>query len=83
MYQFKLRMEGMGASDKEAPPTNVRRKDLTKSQRLEIISILRVKYIDGCFERGAIVDIAKSNRKISMIFPLVSCCSCVNNPSSS
>ena len=22
------------------------------------------------------------NRKISMIFPLVSCCSCVNNPSS-
>ena len=25
----------------------------------------------------------KANRKISMIFPLVSCCSCVNNPSSS
>ena len=25
----------------------------------------------------------KINRKISMIFPLVSCCSCVNNPSSS
>ena len=24
-----------------------------------------------------------NNRKISMIFPLVSCCSCVNNPSSS
>ena len=24
-----------------------------------------------------------SNRKVSMIFPLVSCCSCVNNPSSS
>ena len=24
-----------------------------------------------------------TNRKISMIFPLVSCCSCVNNPSSS
>ena len=24
-----------------------------------------------------------SNRKISMIFPLVSCCSCVNIPSSS
>ena len=23
------------------------------------------------------------NRKISMIFPLVSCCSCVNNPNSS
>ena len=26
---------------------------------------------------------AEDNRKISMIFPLVSCCSCVNNPSSS
>ena len=25
----------------------------------------------------------QTNRKISMIFPLVSCCSCVNNPSSS
>ena len=38
-------MEGSGASDEEAPPTNVRKKDLTKSQRLEAISILRVKYI--------------------------------------
>ena len=52
-------MEAMGASNKEAPPTNVRKKDLTKSQRLEAISILRVKYIDGHFERGAIVDVAK------------------------
>ena len=27
--------------------------------------------------------LGKINRKISMIFPLVSCCSCVNKPSSS
>ena len=26
---------------------------------MEAISILRVKYIDGCFERGAIVNVAK------------------------
>ena len=52
-------MDGTGASDKEAPPTNVRKKNLTKSQRLEAISILRVKYIDGRFERGAINDVAK------------------------
>ena len=52
-------MEATGASNEEAPPTNMRKKDLTKSQRLEAISILRVKYIDGRFERGAIVDIAK------------------------
>ena len=52
-------MEGMGASDEEAPPTNVRKKNLTKSQRLDAISILRVKYIDGRFERGAIVDVSK------------------------
>ena len=52
-------MEATGASNEEAPPTNVRKKDLTKSQRLEAISILRVKYIDGRFERGAIVDVAK------------------------
>ena len=49
-------MEHMGASN---PPTNVNRKDLTKSQCLEVISILRLKFIDGHFERGAIVDIAK------------------------
>ena len=58
-YQFELTMEGTGASNEEAPPTNVRQKDLTNSQRLEAISILRVKYIDGCFKRGAIVDAAK------------------------
>ena len=52
-------MEQTGASDKEAPLTNVRKKDLTKSQRLEAISILRVKYIDGHFQRGAIVDVTK------------------------
>ena len=46
-------MEATGAS------TNVREKDLTKSQRLEAISILRVKYIDSCFKRGAIVDVTK------------------------
>ena len=58
-YQFERMMEATGASNEEAPPTNVRKKDLTKSQRLEAISILRVKYIDGRFERGAIVDVAK------------------------
>ena len=58
-YWFEQTMDGMGASYKEAPPTNVRKKDLTKSQRLEAISILRVKYIDGCFERGAIVNVTK------------------------
>ena len=53
-------MEHMVASDEEAPPTNINRKDLTKSQHLEVISILRVKFIDGHFERGAIVNVAES-----------------------
>ena len=52
-------MEATGASNEEAPPTNVRKKELTKSQRLEAISILRVKYIDSRFERDAIVDFTK------------------------
>ena len=52
-------MEATGASNEEAPPTNMRKKDLTKTQRLEAISILRVKYIDSRFERGAIVDVTK------------------------
>ena len=58
-YRFERTMEATGASNEEAPPSNVRKKDLTKSQRLEAISILTVKYIDGRFERGAIVDVAK------------------------
>ena len=33
--------------------------------------------------KGYKTPLDKNNRKISMIFPLVSCCSCVNNPSSS
>ena len=59
VYQFEQTMEDTGASDEEAPSTNVKKKDLTKSQRLEAISILRVKFIDGHFERGAIVNITK------------------------
>ena len=34
-------------------------------------------------ERSAFDPNFDNNREISMIFPLVSCCSCVNNPSSS
>ena len=58
----------------KAPPTNVRKKDLTKSQRLEAISILRVKYIDGRFQRGAIVDVAKRfNITIWRLWQRVAC----------
>ena len=52
-------MEYMGASSSEAPPHNVKKKDLTKSQWLEAISILRMKFFEVCFQRGAIVDVAK------------------------
>ena len=52
-------MKYAGASDEEAPPNNVKKKDLTKSQQLEAISILKMKFIEGHFERGAIVDVAK------------------------
>ena len=58
-YQFEQTMEHTGVSEEEAPPTNVNRKDLTRSQQLDAISILRVKFIDGRFERGAILDITK------------------------
>ena len=43
-------MEYAGASDKEAPPNNMNKKDLTKSQWLEAIPILRVKFIEDHFE---------------------------------
>ena len=38
---------------------------------------------DGTLVAQPTKYIYKINRKIYMIFPLVSCCSCVNNPSSS
>ena len=48
---------------------------------------LRVNHIHECMPSevhwGDHDPSLNSNRKISMIFPLVSCCSCVNNPSSS
>ena len=51
-------------------------KNENKKKKTRIV--LRNKMINIPTTRGEL-----SNRKISMIFPLVSCCSCVYNPSSS
>ena len=59
VYWFERMLEYMGASDKEIPPHNMKRKDLTKSQWLEPISIHRVKFNEGCFQRGAIINATK------------------------
>ena len=57
--QFEQMMELGDASDKEAPTTNPRKKYLTKSKQLEVISMLVMIATEDCLQRGAIMDIAK------------------------
>ena len=73
-------MEAADASDKEAPPHNVKKKDLTESQQLEVISILRMKSTAGHFQRGAIMDVTKRfNMTCSTIYRLwqLAMCMCM------
>ena len=60
--------------DVEAPEIN----DKDWAQTFEAID----KWLHGCLGEFSKILLAYINRKISMIFPLVSCCSCVNNPCS-
>ena len=52
-------MESGDASDKEAPTTNPRKKDLTKSKWLGAISMLVMMATEDCLQRGAIMKLAK------------------------
>ena len=64
-------MESVNDSDEEAPPHNKKKKDLTKSQWLEAISIVRMKSTEDYFQRGALMDVTKRlNVAHSMMYRL-------------
>ena len=64
-------MESGDASDEEAPPTSSRKKDLSKSEQLEAISMLVMMATEDHLQRGSIMDIAKRfNVACSTIYKL-------------
>ena len=68
---FEQMMESGDASNEEAPTTNPRKKDLTKSEWLEVISMLVMMATDYNLQRCAIMDITKRfNVACSMIYRL-------------
>ena len=52
-------MEFGDASDKEAPPAHPNKKDLTRSLRMQIVSMLQGMENDGSLPRGSVTAIAK------------------------
>ena len=58
-YRFERYMEFGDASDEEAPPEHPNKKDLTKSLRMQIVSMLQGMENDGSLPRGSITAIAK------------------------
>ena len=56
---FELMMELGDASDEEGPATNPRKKDLTKSEQLEVISMLVMTANEDHLQRGAVMKLAK------------------------
>ena len=57
---------------------------LKEKYKLKLKGVGTLSYHLGCgYTRDEDGTLVADNRKISMIFPLVSCCSCVNNPNSS
>ena len=51
-YRFERYMEFGDASDEEAPPAHPNKKDLTKSLRMQIVSMLQGMENDGSLPRG-------------------------------
>ena len=51
-------MESQDASDEEVPPTNMRKKDLSKSEQLEAIPMLVMMATENHLKRVAVMDIA-------------------------
>ena len=58
-YRFECYMEFGDASDEEAPPAHPNKKDLTRSLRMQIVSMLQGMENDGSLPRGSVTAIAK------------------------
>ena len=71
-------MELEDASFKEAPTTNMRKKDLTNSEQLEVISILVMIATEDHLQRGAIMKLTKMfNVSHSTVYRLWECMVCM------
>ena len=70
-------MELEDASFKEAPTTNTRKKDLTKSHWLEVISMLVMTATEDHLQQGAIMKLAERfNVVCSMVYRPWECVAC-------
>ena len=56
---FEQMMELGDASDKEVPTTNPGRRDLTKSEQLEVIAMLVMTATEDHLQRGGIMKLTK------------------------
>ena len=56
--QFEQTIESADVSDEEAPPANTRKKNLSKSEWLEVISMLVMMATEDCLQRGTVMDIS-------------------------
>ena len=72
-------MELEDASFEETPTTNTRKKDLTKSEWLEVISMLVMMTAEDHLQRHAIMKLAKRfNISLDMVYRLWECKVCMH-----
>ena len=64
-------MESGDASNKEAPPTNPKKKELTRNTQLQVISMLVVMNTEDGLKQGSVMAIAKRfNEACGMVYRL-------------
>ena len=64
-------MESVVASDEEAPPTNPKKKDLTKNEHLEAVSMLVMMATEDHLKRGSVMAVTRRlNMACSTIYRL-------------
>ena len=72
-------MELGDASFKDAPTTNPRKKDLTKSEWLELFSMLVMMATEDHLQRGAIMKLTERfNLACSTVYRLWECTACMH-----
>ena len=72
-------MELEDASFEEAPTTNPRKKDLTKREQMEVISMLVMMATEDHLQRGAVMKLAKRfNVACSTVYRLWECAACMH-----
>ena len=72
-------MESGDTSNEEAPPSNPRKKDLSRNEWLEAISVLVMMAMEDGLQQVLVMDIPKRfNMSCSMIYRLWECTECMH-----